>query len=190
VRLDSGNLAAHASAVRTLLDRGGLDAVDIFASGNLDEWRITELLAAGAPINGFGVGTSLDTSSDAPALDAVYKLQSYAGTPRRKRSEGKATWPGIKQVCRRHDRQGRLAHDRVQLDTESCDGVALLQQCMRDGRPAVPAPTLEQSRAFCAAQISTLPDGLRPLSVAAKPYRVEISEALRALAKDVDAMTP
>ena len=190
VRLDSGDLAVHGKVVRALLDRGGLGALQIFASGNLDERRIAEVLAAGAPIDGFGVGTSLDTSSDVPALDAVYKLQSYAGTARRKRSEGKATWPGIKQVCRQHDREGRVSHDRVQLDAEGCDGVTLLRPCMMGGRRTAPAPTLEQSRAYCAAQLGALPDGLRRLSTAAQPYRVEISESLRALAREVDAMTP
>ena len=86
VRLDSGDLLGHAYAVRRLLDDGGCPGVSIFASGNLDEIRIAELLAAGAPIDGFGVGTALDTSSDVPALDAVYKLQAYAGVARRKRS--------------------------------------------------------------------------------------------------------
>lgn len=98
VRLDSGDLAAHARAIRRLLDGGGLATATIFASGNLDERRIADLLAAGATIDGFSVGTALETSGDAPLLDAVYKLQSYAGQPRRKRSEGKATWPGSKQV--------------------------------------------------------------------------------------------
>ena len=106
VRIDSGDLAAHAKAVRGLLDAAGLKDVTIFASGNLDEHRIEALLADAAPIDGFGVGTALDTSSDVPAIDAVYKLQSYAGVPRRKRSEGKATWPGIKQVVRRHSPEG------------------------------------------------------------------------------------
>ena len=100
VRLDSGDLAAHAKATRAMFDAAGLSHMIVFASGNLDEHRIARLLADEAPIDGFGVGTALDTSSDAPTIDAVYKLQSYAGVARRKRSEGKATWPGIKQVWR------------------------------------------------------------------------------------------
>jgi nicotinate phosphoribosyltransferase len=190
VRLDSGDLGAHARAVRALLDAGGLDALQIFASGNLDEDRIAELLDRGAPVDGFGVGTALDTSSDAPSLDAVYKLQSYAGAARRKRSEGKATWPGVKQVCRRLDPHGRLANDRVQLDTEPCDGIALLQPCMAGGHRCTPAPTLEQARAHCAAQLRSLPDALRALPTAARPYGVEISESVRALARTVDAAAP
>ena len=106
VRLDSGDLAAHARAVRGILDAGGLSAATIFASGDLDEHRIDALVRGGAPIDGFGVGTALATSSDAPSLDMVYKLQAFAGVPRRKRSEGKATWPGARQVSRRLDADG------------------------------------------------------------------------------------
>lgn len=189
VRLDSGDLAAHAKAVRALLDAGGLGSATIFASGNLDEWRIAQLLADGAPIDGFGVGTSLDISSDAPSLDAVYKLQSYASIARRKRSEGKATWPGVKQVCRHHGGDGRWSNDRVQLETEVCGGEALLQCCMQGGRRACPTPTLGQSRSHCAAQLRALPEALSSLEPAAQPYHVEISDALRALAHEVDAAT-
>ncbi len=187
VRIDSGDLAAHARAVRVLLDEGQLASTTIFASGNLDESRIDELLAAGAPIDGFGVGTALATSSDAPSLDLVYKLQSYAGIARRKRSEGKATWPGIKQVCRSRDAAGRLLFDRVQLATEACAGEALLQPCMIGGQRVAAAPTLEMARSHCAAELRGLPGGLRALGAACEPYPVEISDALRALARDVDA---
>ncbi|HEX7640044.1 MAG TPA: nicotinate phosphoribosyltransferase, partial [Burkholderiaceae bacterium] len=131
VRLDSGDLAAHARAVRGILDAGGLSAATIFASGDLDEHRIDALVRGGAPIDGFGVGTALATSSDAPSLDMVYKLQAFAGVPRRKRSEGKATWPGARQVSRRLDADGRLAGDTVHLLDEPCAGRPLLQPCMR-----------------------------------------------------------
>jgi nicotinate phosphoribosyltransferase len=189
VRLDSGDLAAHAKAVRALLDRGGLAGTTIFASGNLDEERIEALLADGAPIDGFGVGTALDTSSDVPAIDAVYKLQSYAGVARRKRSEGKATWPGVKQVCRFRGDDGTLRFDRVQLADEPCAGEALLQPCLVQGQRVAPAPTLDAIRAHCAAQRRALPAGLRGLLPARGAYRVEVSEALRALAREVDAAT-
>ncbi|MGC1094963.1 MAG: nicotinate phosphoribosyltransferase, partial [Pseudolabrys sp.] len=100
VRLDSGDLIPLARSVRGILDDGGLSYVSIFASGGLDEDYLAEIVQAGAPIDGFGIGTSLTTSSDVPALDCAYKLQEYAGQPRRKRSSGKATWPGRKQVWR------------------------------------------------------------------------------------------
>ena len=189
VRLDSGDLAAHAKAVRAMLDAAGLRQVIVFASGNLDEQRIARLLADGAPIDGFGVGTALDTSSDAPTLDAVYKLQSYAGVARRKRSEGKATWPGIKQVWRRCNAQGRLAEDRVGLADDAGDGEPLLQPVMRAGRRLPSSGTLAQARSHCAAQLARLPEALRALEPAASPYPVEISDTLRALAREVDAAT-
>ncbi|RPH65689.1 MAG: nicotinate phosphoribosyltransferase [Burkholderiales bacterium] len=189
VRLDSGDLGAHAKAVRAMLDDAGLANVTIFASGNLDEQRVARLLADGAPIDGFGIGTALDTSSDAPTLDAVYKLQSYAGIARRKRSEGKATWPGIKQVWRRYDGQGRLAGDRVGLADEASDDEPLLQPCMRAGRRLPTTPTLDEARAHCAAQLARLPDALRGLEPCTARYPVEISAALRALAREVDAAT-
>ncbi|HEX5512815.1 MAG TPA: nicotinate phosphoribosyltransferase, partial [Gammaproteobacteria bacterium] len=108
VRLDSGDLAVHARRVRAILDAGGLPEVGIFCSGNLDEYEIAGLLAGGAPITGFGVGTQLDVSADAPSLDCAYKLTEYAGHPRRKRSEGKQTWPGRKQVWRRYNDSGQF----------------------------------------------------------------------------------
>ena len=187
VRLDSGDLAAHARAVRAMLDAAGLHDITIFASGNLDEERIAVLLAAGAPIDGFGVGTALVTSTDAPALDAVYKLQSYAGAPRRKRSEGKATWPGVKQVWRQFDAHGVMHRDSVQLESEPGVGQALLQPCMVAGRRTAPAPALEAIRSHHAAAVATLPAALRMLAPATAPYPVQISAGLHALAAELDA---
>ncbi len=190
VRLDSGDLAAQAFAARRMFDAAGLGGVRLFASGNLDEARIAALLAAGAPIDGFGVGTALDTSADVPAIDAVYKLQHYAGVARRKRSAGKATWPGIKQVWRRLDAAGRFAGDRVQLADEPPAGEPLLQPVMRGGQRVGPAPTLADARAHCARQLEALPAPWRTLAPADAPYPVAISDALRALADAVDAATP
>lgn len=190
VRLDSGDLAAHARLVRTIFDQGGLQEVSIFASGNLDEWRLRQLLQAGAPIDGFGVGTALSTSADAPALDAVYKLQSYAGKPRRKRSEGKATWPGAKQVWRWSGPDGRLERDLVALADEAAPAgaQALLQPVMRAGRRLAPPEPLEALRAHAAAQLAALPGPLRgPDGVAAaQAYPVAISDPLQQLAASLD----
>src|SRR4029077_10186807 len=116
VRLDSGDLIGLAKNVRAILDRGGLQEVTIFASGGLDEDEIAACLQAQAPIDGFGIGTSLTTSSDVPAIDFIYKLQEYAGAARRKRSDKKATWPGRKQVWRRYDADGQMAGDRIGLE--------------------------------------------------------------------------
>ena len=189
VRIDSGDLLAHAKAVRSLLDAGPCADATIFASGNLDEHRIAQLLAAGAPVDGFGVGTALDTSSDVPALDAVYKIQSYAGVARRKRSEGKATWPGIKQVWRELSSDGTLRRDRLQLVDETGVGQALLKPVMRGGRRIIEPTPLEQIRAHHAAQMRTLPPALRALEAAVPPYDAEVSDAVRALAREVDAAT-
>lgn len=185
VRIDSGDLSAHARRVRRILDDGGLYHVTIFASGDMDEGRIQALLQSGSPVDGFGVGTRLDTSADAPYLDCAYKLQEYAGQARRKRSEGKATWPGRKQVFRRIGPDGRACGDVVTLDCDPQGGVALLEPVMRAGRRMAPQPSLEASRARLRAQLAQLPESLCSLKPA-PVYPVRIAPALRALALAVD----
>ncbi|MGA0610811.1 nicotinate phosphoribosyltransferase [Caldimonas sp. KR1-144] len=192
VRLDSGDLGAQARTARALLDQAGLADVTIFASGNVDEHRIAALLADGAPIDGFGVGTSLATSDDAPALDAVYKLQSYAGTARRKRSPGKATWPGVKQVLRSLGDDGLIERDVIQLEEHVSrasmpSGEALLRPCMRGGRRIAPPASLATIRAHCARQLALLPPSLRLPQCAAQPFRAVISDKIHALAQTLDA---
>jgi nicotinate phosphoribosyltransferase len=189
VRLDSGDLAAHARQVRAILDAGGLGAVRIFASGGIDERKIAGFVAGAAPIDGFGVGTSLVTSEDAPALDCAYKLQAYADRPRRKRSESKATWPGAKQVFRRYGADGRMAGDIVTAAADRQPGQPLLIPVMRGGLRLAEAPTLGEIRANAAAELAGLPDelrGLEDLEADATPYAVEIAPALRRLAKVAD----
>lgn len=187
VRIDSGDLAAHARRVRTILDAGGLAYVTIFASGELDEVALRDLLAAGAPVDGFGVGTRMDTSSDLPFLDCAYKLQEYAGRARRKRSEGKATWPGRKQVFRRHDADGRMAADVVTLESDPQPGELLLTPVMRGGRRLVPSPSLEAVRRHATDNLARLPQPLRRLE--AFDYPVESSPSLHELAAEVDRRT-
>jgi nicotinate phosphoribosyltransferase len=189
VRLDSGDLDALARAVRDVLDRAGLPEATIFASGNLDEHRVRDLVAAAAPIDAFGVGTSVVTSADAPSLDAVYKLQEYAGRPRRKRSAGKATWPGRKQVYRHYGADGRFARDVVTEEQDVQPGEALIEQVMGGGRRLRALPVLEASRARARAQLERLPESLRALEDATEPYAVEIAPSLQALAAAVDAVT-
>lgn len=188
VRIDSGDLAEHARKVRRILDDGKLDAVKIFASGNLDEYRVQDLMAAHAPIDGFGVGTRMNTSADKPYLDCAYKLQEYAGAARRKRSEGKATWPGRKQVIRCLDGDGRMAGDVLTTAEDALAGTRLLQEVMRDGRRLQAAPALEQVRQKTLEELARLPAALRTLS-AALPYPVAVTEPLRALAREVDGRT-
>jgi nicotinate phosphoribosyltransferase len=185
VRLDSGDLGVLACKVRDILDRGGHTGIKIFASGGIDELEVQELLAAGAPIDGFGIGTSLDVSTDLPALDCAYKLQEYAGTARRKRSAGKATWPGAKQVFRRYASDGSLARDVLTLVTDAQAGDALLAPVMRDGRRVVPPPPLGAVRERARLELERLPAPLRSLTRHVE-YPVEVSPAVHALAAQVD----
>jgi nicotinate phosphoribosyltransferase len=184
VRIDSGNLGEHAVKVRRILDAGGLRDLKILASGGLDEDALMALSRSGAPIDAYGIGTSLATASDAPALDCAYKLEEYGGRPRRKRSEGKATWPGRKQVWRRHDERGRLTGDLVSLDDERQCGKTLLRPAMRGGRRVLDLPDLTDIRRCAVNELAQLPEPLARL----EPfhYPVGISEALRQLAADLD----
>jgi nicotinate phosphoribosyltransferase len=184
VRIDSANLGEHAVKVRRILDAGGLRAVKIIASGGLDEDALLALSLAGAPIDAYGIGTSPTTAVDAPSLDCAYKLQEYTGQPRRKRSEGKATWPGPKQVWRRRDEHGRLSGDVVSLADEGRDGEALLRPVLRDGQRLPDLPDLLAIRHCARAELARLPEQLQRL--APYSYPVEISAGLRKLAADLD----
>ncbi len=185
VRLDSGDLALHARRVRKILDRAGLQDIMIFASGGLDETILKRYAAAGAPIDGYGIGTSLTTSADAPALDCAYKLQEYAGRPKRKRSEGKATWPGRKQVYRSSRDDGTMSGDLLTLDGLGGEGQALIQPVMRGGHRIGAPQTLDEARERAAKEIARLPGHLRRLETAPS-YPVNVSPELRALADEVD----
>ena len=190
VRLDSGDLIDLSKKTRRLLDDAGLDEVQIFASGGIDEDELQEFARAGAPIDGVGIGTALTTSEDAPAMDCAYKLQEYAGAPKRKRSEGKATWPGRKQVFRRYDADGRMAGDLLTVDGGEPgqgfeDAEALIAPVMRAGRRTDSAPDLEQARERAAEQLALLPEHLQRLENE-PAYTVTVSAALEKLAKDVN----
>jgi nicotinate phosphoribosyltransferase len=187
VRLDSGDLVALSKSVRHILDAGGLSGIGIFASGGLDEDSLTAMIRAGAPIDGFGIGTSLTTSSDVPALDCAYKLQEYAGLARRKRSTGKATWPGRKQVWRRFGPDGRMAGDTVSVENdEGQGGEPLMQVVMRGGRRIAPSPSLADVRGRAAADLARLPEPLRGLQPDAA-YPVRMADILQQLATEVDS---
>jgi len=188
VRLDSGDLGALAREVRTILDAGGCSAVRIVASSSLDELRIASLVESGAPIDAFGVGTRLDVSADAPYLDCVYKLQEYAGQPRRKRSAGKATWPGRKQVFREYAADGRIRRDTVGLADEPLDGRPLLEPVVRAGR-RLGQPTLAEVRERARREIATLPEACRRLRDP-EPIVPRISDGLRTAAARVDLEFP
>jgi nicotinate phosphoribosyltransferase len=186
VRLDSGDLAEHARQVRGIFDDGGLREVKIFASGGIDEFALRELLTVQrAPIDGFGIGSGMDASYDVPTLDCAYKLQEYRGRARRKRSEGKATWPGSKQVLRSYADSGLMSGDLLALEQEGGSGEPLLRQIMRAGQRLPGLETLEQARSRCRLDLARLPPALRELEPAA-PYPVAVSGPLRALADSVD----
>ncbi|MGE5246118.1 MAG: nicotinate phosphoribosyltransferase [Betaproteobacteria bacterium] len=178
VRLDSGDLGDLAVRARRMLDAAGLRGVTVFASGGLDENEIARLLATGAPIDGFGVGTDMGVSRDAPSLDIAYKLVEYAGRPRLKLSTGKALLPGRKQVFR-VERDGVADHDVLALRDEAPCGRAMLQQVMAGGRRcAAGRASLDEARARAREQIGRLPLRLRGLDEARPPYAVEPSAAL------------
>jgi nicotinate phosphoribosyltransferase len=185
VRLDSGDLITLSKAVRRILDEGGLRDVTIFASGGIDETVIANIIRSGAPIDGFGIGSSLTTSYDAPGLDCAYKLEEYAGLPRRKRSAGKATWPGGKQVWRRFGADGRMAGDILSLENDDQAGEPLIELVMQGGKRLKPAPTLGEIRARAARDLERLPEPLRRLEPGAS-YPVEVSGGLTRLAAEVD----
>jgi nicotinate phosphoribosyltransferase len=189
VRIDSGDLTRHARAVRRILDEAGHREITIFASGSLDEHALQAMLAAGAPVDGFGIGTLLDTSADRPYLDCAYKLVEYAARARRKRSEGKATWPGRKQVYRVLGEGNELAHDILSVEGDPQPGRALLEPVMASGRRLGAPPALEQIRAYIREELERLPNGLRAL-VPAPAHPVRVSGALRRLAAEVDAHLP
>jgi len=187
VRIDSGDLGAQAREVRRILDAGGCQEVGIALSGGLDERQIAAVVGSGVPADAFGVGTSLGVSADAPTLDMAYKLQMYAGRPRRKRSPGKLTWPGAKQVWREYGADDIALGDRIVLEGEHPGGTPLLAEVMRDGRRTGASMPLRAIRDHCRRHVRTLPPDLllleeRPAAGGATAYPVTRSAALEALA--------
>jgi nicotinate phosphoribosyltransferase len=186
VRIDSGDLAAEARKVRRILDDGGLRDVIILVSGGITEDILQGMMKTGAPIDGFGIGVNLAASVDVPALDCAYKLQEYAGKPKRKLSEGKVTWPGRKQVWRAYGTDGRMRGDILSLETDKQPGEALIVPVMRSGK-RLASPTLAQIRERAARELARLPESLRNLQPS--DYPVQVADALKAMAKEADAKT-
>ncbi len=186
VRLDSGNLVSLAKEVRKRLDEAGLSYVKIFASGGLEEYAIYQLLAQGAPIDAFGVGTKVGVGADLPYLDAAYKLVSYDGRPVAKFSQGKATLPGSKQVFRVYDDQGKLKEDWIALRGEEMpSGTPLLVQVMKRGRRLSPPEGLDQIRHRVEEGIRRLPSYLLSLEPHGAKYPVYLTSALIELQEKV-----
>lgn len=184
VRLDSGEVISLSRQVRAKLDAAGLSATKIFATGDLDEYRIATIVKEGAPIDGFGVGSALSTVSDAPALSAVYKLvevhRQGASAGVIKQSPGKHTWPCQKQVWRVIE-NGRAVRDIIAGVDEPppTGGDALLHAVMEHGRPLAPSPSIATMRATARESLAQLPERLRALDGAVE-YPVEITEPLEA----------
>ena len=182
VRLDSGDLVSLAKEVRRILDENGLSYVKIFVSGGLDEYKIADLLARGAPIDAFGVGTKMGVSADAPYLDAAYKLVAYDGQPVTKLSTGKKVLAGAKQVFR-FEEDGRWQKDLITLREETLkEAKPLLQKQMSSGRRTSSPKSLDEIRAAFKEELAKLPPELQ--SVRPKPaafYPVELSQRLLSL---------
>ncbi len=185
VRLDSGDLVELSRAARKRLDTAGLRETRIFASGDLDEYAIADMLSRGAPIDFFGVGTALATSKDAPALGGVYKLVELRDgdehLPRAKFSPDKTTHPGRKQVFRFSDARAFYDHDVLARADESYpDAEPLLECVMRQGERTHPSPSLPDIQAHARERLARLPEPYRQLLQPAA-YPVQPSPALQAL---------
>jgi nicotinate phosphoribosyltransferase len=178
VRLDSGDFLALSRQVRAILDEAGHRDAKIMVSGDLDEYRIRDLVAAGAPIDTFGVGTQLATSADSPVLSAVYKLVELeiCGIQRftAKFSDDKPSCPGAKQVFR------DTARDVIARSGECGRGEALLRPVILGGRLVEPLPSLDQARRRAAESLAKLPPALRQMEVT-EPWPVIHSRELREL---------
>lgn len=185
IRLDSGDLDALSREARRRLDDAGLNQVKILASGGLDEWKIRDLVAAGAPVDGFGVGTEMGAVTDAPALDFAYKLTEYGGEGRLKNAPGKAIYPGRKQVWRFTDGSGRCTHDEITLRDEGRNGVPLLRPVVSKGSPVLPAPEPEGTRARVRENLASLPPELLSMDRAGEPYPVSFSPELERLREEI-----
>jgi len=186
VRLDSGDLAADSKWIRKRLDHAGWKDVIIFASGDLDEDRIASLLAEGACIDGFGVGTALVNSSDSPTLGVIYKLveTEIRGEVRSaaKFSTEKISYPGCKQVYRFRDPDGKFDRDVIGLEGENIPGAeTLLEPVMSSGKRSVPRTNLSAARERCLEQRARLPESSRSLSAETAHYPVRYSASLEDL---------
>lgn len=186
VRIDSGDLLDMSRKVRRILDESGFRNVGIFISGNIDEYVIKDLLSAGAPVNGFGVGTKLDTSEDVPYMDCAYKLMEYAGKPRFKKSEGKITIPGRKVVFRQFDGEV-MKRDIVTVEGDDCEGQQLIVKVMEKGRRLIPVCDTREVAQYVREQLNRLPSHLRELKTS-PPYPVGFSPALLQLQKEAEVL--
>lgn len=190
IRLDSGDLLDLARKTRALLDEAGLPEVRIFASGGLDEFEVDALLRAGAPIDGFGVGTKVGVSADAPLTDCAYKQVDYGGRPVLKLSTKKQTLPGPKQVFRFRDAQGNYLRDVLACADEPPPAGAepLLGEVMRGGRCLRPESVLSRLREEFRTRFAQLLDRHKALR-APEHYPVDVSPGLTELQRVIERET-
>lgn len=185
IRLDSGDIVSLSKLARRMLDIRGLESVKIFASGNLDEFKIKYLLERGARVDSFGVGTNMGVSIDAPSLDVIYKISEVTNEddrflPTMKLSKGKVTYPGRKQVFRIQDPKGMFIKDILGLEKEKIRGKPLLKKVVANGRIIYKSPSLDKIRISVNNNLSGFPQKLKEIIPRYK-YPVIISQHLRKL---------
>ncbi|UCD16059.1 MAG: nicotinate phosphoribosyltransferase [Candidatus Omnitrophota bacterium] len=166
IRLDSGNLLKDAKYARRIFDREGLIDVNIFASGNLDEYKIEELMNQAAPIDAFGVGTNMGCSSDLPYTDVIYKLveirnRNSSFTPTMKLSKYKINLPSKKQVFRMFNNSGLMDKDYITLDKEVLGGRKLLKEVVSKGTRLYKEKSIKEKRKIFQQRAVTLPHDLK-----------------------------
>lgn len=186
VRLDSGNIVKLSKLARRLLDQAGLDYAKVFASGNLDEFKIRDLLRNGAEVDYFGVGTNMGASIDAPYLDVIYKISEVTDdegdfSPTMKLSAAKVTYPGRKQVWRVADRRGRFVRDILGLEGEKIKGRPLLKKVVDKGKAIHRPLKISKVRDAATQNIACLAQRYKALRPHGKKYPVLISPGLRRL---------
>jgi nicotinate phosphoribosyltransferase len=189
IRLDSGDIVYWSKLARKMLNSAGLNYVNIVASGNLDEFKIKDLLKQGACLDSFGVGTNMGTSIDAPSLDVIYKISEITNEegnflPTMKLSSRKVTYPGRKQVFRIQDRKGRFIKDILGLDKEDSPGKSLLIKVVDKGKIIYKCPSLENIRSFAEKNLSRFPDRMKDIDTKYR-YPVIISKRLAQLRKKI-----
>jgi nicotinate phosphoribosyltransferase len=185
IRLDSGDMIDLSCRVRKILDNAGLSDVKIYASNGFDEFAIHELLANGARIDAFGVGSKIGVSADAPYLDVVYKLVKMNDRLVRKLSPGKKTLAGEKQVFRKADAQGRFIEDIIGLRDETISGATpLLSAVMHRGEQVGSRPPLKDIQTFFKSNFNALPDKYKSIHKRC-PYPVKLSERLVSAQKNI-----
>jgi nicotinate phosphoribosyltransferase len=185
VRLDSGDMVQLSQQVREVFDEAGFPEVRIFASGGFDEFKIQKILADGANIDAFGVGTRMGVSADAPYLNMAYKMVMYHGRPVMKLSSGKISLAGPKQVFRQRTRDGFFKRDLIGLrDEDLADSESMLVPVMKDGKRLFPAEPLPKIQELFRKEFALLPETYKDLE--GNPnYPVEITPRLQKLQDQV-----